>query len=139
MNIIFTAVHFATYESSKRLLALEKDEPLVVQLTASGLAGGLSAGMRTPLDAVMTRLQLEGVNSATKYGTNAVVCPSTAVMRGTYIFKKRISHAMQCSSMQLLHVPVMRLTQQRKRKALTSMSQGLVQMQSQIHASICSL
>lgn len=73
MNIPFTALHFSTYESSKKLLALEEDESLVVQLTAGGLAGGVSAALTTPLDVVKTRLQLEGVNSATRYGTNAVV------------------------------------------------------------------
>lgn len=73
MNVPFTAIHFATYESCKKLLAMEEDESLAVQLAAGGVAGGVSAGLTTPLDVVKTRLQLEGVNSATRYGTTAVV------------------------------------------------------------------
>ena len=73
MNVPFTALHFATYESAKKLLALEEDESLAVQLAAGGTAGGVSAALTTPLDVVKTRLQLEGVNSATRYGTTAVV------------------------------------------------------------------
>ena len=73
MNVPFTALHFATYECAKKLLALEQDESLAVQLAAGGTAGGVSAALTTPLDVVKTRLQLEGVNSATRYGTTAVV------------------------------------------------------------------
>ncbi|KAL0038343.1 hypothetical protein WJX77_002827 [Trebouxia sp. C0004] len=72
MNVPFTAVHFATYESCKKLLAMEEDESLAVQLAAGGMAGGVSAALTTPLDVVKTRLQLEGVNSATRYSTTAV-------------------------------------------------------------------
>lgn len=72
MNVPFTALHFATYESCKKLLAMEEDESLAVQLAAGGVAGGVSAALTTPLDVVKTRLQLEGVNSATRYGTTAV-------------------------------------------------------------------
>lgn len=72
MNVPFTAIHFATYESCKKLLSLEEDESLAVQLPAGGVAGGVSAALTTPLDVVKTRLQLEGVNSATRYGTTAV-------------------------------------------------------------------
>lgn len=76
MNIPFTAIHFATYESCKKLLALQEDESLAVQLAAGGTAGGVSAALTTPLDVVKTRLQLEGVNSATRYQSTAVVrCP----------------------------------------------------------------
>ncbi len=73
MNVPFTAIHFATYESCKKLLAMEEDESLVVQLAAGGTAGGVSAALTTPLDVVKTRLQLEGVNSATRYSSTAVV------------------------------------------------------------------
>ena len=73
MNVPFTAIHFATYESCKKLLAMEEDESLAVQLAAGGMAGGVSAALTTPLDVVKTRLQLEGVNSATRYSSTAVV------------------------------------------------------------------
>ena len=73
MNIPFTAIHFATYESCKKILALHEDESLAVQLAAGGTAGGVSAAATTPLDVVKTRLQLEGVNSATRYKSTAVV------------------------------------------------------------------
>ncbi|KAL3158335.1 hypothetical protein ABBQ38_010576 [Trebouxia sp. C0009 RCD-2024] len=72
MNVPFTAIHFATYESCKKLLALQEDESLAVQLAAGGTAGGVSAAATTPLDVVKTRLQLEGVNSATRYKSTAV-------------------------------------------------------------------
>lgn len=80
MNVPFTAIHFATYESCKKLLALHEDESLAVQLAAGGTAGGVSAALTTPLDVVKTRLQLEGVNSATRYRTTALVrCWLTAI------------------------------------------------------------
>ena len=79
MNVPFTAIHFATYESCKKLLSLEEDESLAVQLPAGGVAGGVSAALTTPLDVVKTRLQLEGVNSATRYGTTAVVTNHSAM------------------------------------------------------------
>lgn len=46
---------------------------LFVQLGAGGLAGGLAAAATTPFDVVKTRLQLEGIGSATRYRTMAVV------------------------------------------------------------------
>lgn len=73
MNVPFTAIHFATYESCKKLLALQEDESLAVQLAAGGTAGGVSAALTTPLDVVKTRLQLEGVNSAARYKSTALV------------------------------------------------------------------
>ena len=39
MNVPFTAIHFATYESAKKLLSETEDEALITQLTAGGVAG----------------------------------------------------------------------------------------------------
>lgn len=57
----------------KEMLRQEEDETLLTQLSAGGLAGGCAAAVTNPLDVVKTRLQLEGVGSATKYRTTAVV------------------------------------------------------------------
>ena len=81
MNVPYTAIHFASYESCKKYFSevhhgAEDKETLGVQLGAGGIAGGLAAAATTPLDVVKTRLQLEGVTSATRYGTVAVVCKS---------------------------------------------------------------
>jgi solute carrier family 25 iron transporter 28/37 len=83
MNVPYTAIHFATYESCKTHFSghvrnengeveNEGEETLAVQLGAGGIAGGIAAAATTPLDVVKTRLQLEGVHSATRYGTIAV-------------------------------------------------------------------
>ncbi|KAH7624542.1 hypothetical protein Ndes2526B_g00743 [Nannochloris sp. 'desiccata'] len=69
MNIPYTAIHFATYESSKTYFGNGYDETLGMQLGAGGIAGGLAAAATTPMDVVKTRLQLEGLGSATKYNT----------------------------------------------------------------------
>lgn len=78
MNVPYTLVHFPTYESTKKLLAAsstgtQQDEGLLVELLAGGAAGGLAAAVTTPLDLVKTRLQLEGMGSATRYATMSVV------------------------------------------------------------------
>jgi hypothetical protein len=73
MNIPYTAIHFATYESSKTYFGNGDDETLLVQLGAGGIAGGLAAAATTPMDVVKTRLQLEGLGSATKYNTISMV------------------------------------------------------------------
>ena len=75
MNIPFTACYFATYESGKKMLGADdtEDEGLLVQLVAGGMAGGAAAAITNPLDVVKTRLQLEGVNSARRYGSTSFV------------------------------------------------------------------
>jgi solute carrier family 25 iron transporter 28/37 len=73
MNVPFTAVHLTVYESAKKTMSGHEEESLAVQLLAGGLAGATAAAITNPLDMVKTRLQLEGVNSATRYGTTAVV------------------------------------------------------------------
>jgi len=113
MNVPFTALHFAGYETAKKALAPvlkparasahggshgggrkkkderdlphhdnvhnetssfddDDDDGLLVQLTAGGAAGGIAAAATTPLDVVKTRLQLEGVGSAARYGSTKV-------------------------------------------------------------------
>ena len=93
MNVPYTAIHFATYESCKTYFSgtdtyfvaeddnTDAEETLAVQLGAGGIAGGLAAFCTTPLDVVKTRLQLEGVTSATRYGTIAVRPILTRIMR----------------------------------------------------------
>jgi type III secretory pathway component EscS len=62
MNVPFTAVHFSTYETVKRLIdRTGEDEGLLTQLVAGGTAGALSAASTNPLDVVKTRLQTDGM------------------------------------------------------------------------------
>ena len=39
MNVPYTSIYFATYESAKELLGHSHDEGLLVQLLAGGIAG----------------------------------------------------------------------------------------------------
>lgn len=72
MNAPFTAVHFATYEATKRgLMEISpenaSDERLVVHATAGAAAGALAAAVTTPLDVVKTQLQCQGVCGCDRY------------------------------------------------------------------------
>ena len=61
MNVPFVAIHFAAYESCKKLLRKSaEDEGLLTQLTAGAIAGGFAAAATNPLDVVKTRLQTDG-------------------------------------------------------------------------------
>uniref|UniRef100_A0A7S2YZV5 Mitochondrial carrier protein n=1 Tax=Chloropicon laureae TaxID=464258 RepID=A0A7S2YZV5_9CHLO len=68
MNVPFVSIHFATYESCKKLLRKSpEDEGLVTQIIAGGVAGGAAAAATNPLDVVKTRLQTSG----TQYNTSS--------------------------------------------------------------------
>ncbi|KAL6745765.1 mitochondrial carrier domain-containing protein [Haematococcus lacustris] len=76
MNVPFIAMHFSVYDAAKGLLVGGEDgdeDTLLVQLVAGGVAGGSAAAVTTPFDVVKTRLQTEGVLSARRYNSSAVL------------------------------------------------------------------
>ncbi|KAK1283968.1 hypothetical protein QJS10_CPB21g01403 [Acorus calamus] len=76
MNAPFTAVHFATYEASKKGLAGglagEGEEGFVVHATAGAAAGALAAVVTTPLDVVKTQLQCQGVCGCDRFSSSSI-------------------------------------------------------------------
>ena len=54
MNVPFTAVHFAAYETAKRVLATEDDENLMTQLVAGGDCGG-AVSLHAPIPWTLSR------------------------------------------------------------------------------------
>ncbi|GLT80715.1 hypothetical protein SLA2020_521400 [Shorea laevis] len=77
MNAPFTAVHFATYEASKRALMeispeSASDDRLIVHATAGAAAGALAAAVTTPLDVVKTQLQCQGVCGCDRFKNGSI-------------------------------------------------------------------
>ncbi|XP_062176688.1 uncharacterized protein LOC133881700 [Alnus glutinosa] len=77
MNAPFTAVHFTTYEATKRgLMEISpesaSDERLAVHATAGAAAGALAAVVTTPLDVVKTQLQCQGVCGCDRYTNGSI-------------------------------------------------------------------
>ncbi|KAG8633839.1 mitoferrin isoform X1 [Manihot esculenta] len=77
MNAPFTAVHFATYEATKRgLMEISPEsangERLVVHATAGAAAGALAAAVTTPLDVVKTQLQCQGVCGCDRFKSGSI-------------------------------------------------------------------
>lgn len=86
MNAPFTAVHFATYEASKRALTElspdnnSGDESLFVHATAGAAAGALAAVVTTPLDVVKTQLQCQGVCGCERFSSSSITEVTRAVL-----------------------------------------------------------
>ncbi|XWS53386.1 hypothetical protein CRYUN_Cryun11dG0152900 [Craigia yunnanensis] len=77
MNAPFTAVHFATYEATKRgLIEISpksaSDERVVVHATAGALAGASAAFVTTPLDVVKTQLQCQGICGCDRFKSSSI-------------------------------------------------------------------
>ena len=60
MTVPFTAVQFTVYEELKRLLNPSGAYSPTTHMIAVGLAGGIAAGVTTPLDVAKTLLQTRG-------------------------------------------------------------------------------
>ncbi|XP_020087415.1 mitoferrin-like [Ananas comosus] len=86
MNAPFTAVHFATYEATKRGLMevspdTADDERLVVHATAGAAAGALAAAVTTPLDVVKTQLQCQGVCGCDRFSSSSIGEVTRAIVK----------------------------------------------------------
>jgi len=62
MSIPFTAVQFTVYEQIKRVLNPKGEYSPVTHMIAGGMAGGIAAGVTTPLDVAKTLLQTRGTS-----------------------------------------------------------------------------
>ncbi|XP_051134622.1 uncharacterized protein LOC127253868 isoform X2 [Andrographis paniculata] len=77
MNAPYTAVHFSTYESTKRGLTKVSpdsadEETLMVHATAGAVAGASAAALTTPLDVVKTQLQCQGVCGCDRFANGSI-------------------------------------------------------------------
>ncbi|KZT27834.1 mitochondrial carrier [Neolentinus lepideus HHB14362 ss-1] len=60
MSVPFTAVQFTVYEQLKRLMNPAGEYSPLTHVVSGGLAGGVAAGVTTPLDVAKTLLQTKG-------------------------------------------------------------------------------
>ncbi|KAM1653410.1 hypothetical protein ACFX15_005623 [Malus domestica] len=86
MNAPYTAVHFATYEATKRALneispEHADDERLIVHATAGAAAGGLAAVVTTPLDVVKTQLQCQGICGCDRFKSGSITDVIQTIVR----------------------------------------------------------
>lgn len=62
-------------------MGADDDDQLYIQVIAGGISGGTAAGLTNPLDVVKTRLQTEGVTTATRYVSNGVLPTLQQIVR----------------------------------------------------------
>lgn len=60
MTVPFTAIQFSVYEQLKKLFNPSGSYSPLTHVTAGGIAGGVAAGLTTPLDVAKTLLQTRG-------------------------------------------------------------------------------
>ena len=63
MTVPFTAAQFTVYEYVKKLLNPTNEYSPTSHIIAGGLAGGVAAGITTPLDVAKTLLQTRGTSN----------------------------------------------------------------------------
>lgn len=72
MNMPFTAINFASYESAKQVLrsnfSVSDEEGPLIQAVAGGFSGCIASAVTTPLDVAKTRLQATRLYSGTAIG-----------------------------------------------------------------------